>query len=364
MHILDQYLTPSTLIKVTVLLLILTYLFPFLVSKWITFTRSIWGVWLASRKKKAILKIFPINPKILSEKPADIQKFDNKVKAITKKIEDAIGKEIGRSNEFHKKEINRLQEELHTIDTSLKKINEQVQAWPKKAQESFIGKTLISLGGAFNGKTVKDLFLLLGIWTVIVIDALIATHIIESLGLFVEEKLEIFGKTIPHGYPLLMGSFITVSLAIFLHIILKREFLRNWINKPRIGFFISIAALSILSLFLLLMVFLPDSAKVWLEAILRIAWLMGVIIVYWFIGEIVGDGADYLFVFIPLSIGFILILCIIFGTAFILELLVGQIWNILAFCFFQLRKARVQKRKHNLMMSDEYFKKGLWRGAA
>jgi len=345
--------------SIVLFILFIKYLFPFIRPLWLPFS-AYWGYRIGKRRQKHLNMMYiGSSPKNIQQ-TTDPEYLEKLLDNFSKKIEELLNDEISKLKAFKNEKSQYLTRNIDEVRSNIKRVRERMSNQVTTAKGHFFGKILTNFDAAFNKDTGKNLLFFIAACVIIIIDTLIAVDIIESLGIF-EKDVSLFGN--PKGLLYFIGSFITITVAMILHILLGPGIINKLFKGVNWG---KVAAATILIVFtglLILMVFYPDKSRAFFEVVLRFSWVFGVIAVYWLIGQIVGEAHDFKLLFVTVSMFFIPILYPIFGLGFLLELLFSSAWNIIASIVLEMRKARIIKQEQNLNDTTDYFTKGLLRGA-
>jgi hypothetical protein len=115
------------------------------------------------------------------------------------------------------------------------------------------------------------------------------------------------------------------------------------------------------------MVFNSSNAKDYFDYVLRISWIFGVIAVYWLTGKIIKDEKtgkeNYFKLFLVFFIFIIPVLYLFFGSGYVVELLLGWLWDILSKLILEASKFRLERKQQNIESNTISFRTGLSRGA-
>jgi hypothetical protein len=293
--------------------------------------------------------------------------------AIKREIDD----EKKREDDFMRDRVEHFGEILTLLNDKINHFTQQTETLRQSSRDTLWGKIFYSTGATFNKTNGKNSFILLLVLFILSVDILLARLIIIEIAPYLQKIFvsnygifafleRIFGT----DYALLSGIFATLILALFLHIILKREFFsKSLIAKEKFSFWISgimVAAFFILFLIgpLILISPAPEVKKLapqlW-SFIIRFSWLLGVVSIYWFLGEIVGDDRDYFRLFLALLMPILIILWVLFGIVYTVSLVLSYERVVLA--YYKLRKSRVEWKIECVRNSVECFKKGLERSS-
>lgn len=331
-------------LTIAIIIFAMIYLLPFILPPFLKLFRFNWGYINGRRNKHKHLKhdaLYNLAPKGDSER----------------KVPDESGSET-RRNKFIQEEssyldgkIRLIEEELAQTQRKIDEINNVSIAWRKSDLRNIANKSFAHTTKVFNREMGKNVFLMFLIGFFLIIDAIIARHVLRTLGLYVQDGylFDISGF-IALDYPLIYGLFFTLTTSFLLHLLWPRKVVGDFIKQGRHSIFWAGGA--ILALFFvvrLAMVLLPESLMTFLSEILVLAcWVIGVFIVYWLVGEVVGDDSDWFRLMIAFSAPLIVVLVILFGTLSLLQIFAEWLVTAICMAWFRLRKARVLKQKRNI----------------
>jgi hypothetical protein len=329
-----------------IFVLLFLYLFPFLMSPFVQVGSLLWGFIVGRRRRFAL-----IDPRIPTPNPAQSKADD---------AQDLVDHEFQYLETARQEKADIVKDKLREIKERKGNIRQEHEKHKAALLEALPARAFRSVKALINRETGKNVLLFIGIVGLLFVDTLIARQIFVSLGLFVSDNIVFLEHEIQ--YTVIYGVFLTLTLAILLHLVWPREAFKSFVSKRKWNIVIGAAALVVFFLVRLLTVLFPDTAQRYMEVLMLLCWIIGVVGVYWLIGEIVNDEEDWFKLLVATVAPLVIVLLVFFGSIVIVHGLLELIFTKTFEAWFELRQARAVRQERNTLEASYGMKRGFYRG--
>jgi exonuclease VII small subunit len=324
----------------------------------------LWGYIIGRRRRKALWlaasAVTPTNSSVT--KSSDSTSFEETVRKFEEMVNKLAEGETTHLTKSHDEKKTFLKEKETALEQGATKVKSWYQERRNRDRETLLGKGFTAVLKSLDKEFGKNVFLMIGVSILLIVDAVIARQIFISLGVSPVSKFVISGKEVPIDLPLLYGVFLTLTVAFTLHLLWPRSKIKTFTTTTKISIIVGGLILILIAGLRLGATLSPSMGASLLEAIMLIGWILGVLAVYWLVGEIVGDETSWFKLMIAFFAPVVVVLLFFFGTLTLLQLIVEWVAKTVCETWFELRKARTVQQERNTDESYHATKKGFHRG--